>query len=154
MLTKTFQLTSPAFADGDIIPDQYTCQGDNISPEFVIRGVPAGAASLLLIVHDPDAPYGDYIHWTLWNINPTIGRIREDKLPAESVQGVNGFGHVHYDGPCPPSGIHHYKFDLYALDSCINLPEGAPEEDVRLMINEHAIAKTTLTGRFGAHALA
>ncbi len=151
---QTFQLTSPAFADGDIMPDRFTCQGENISPELEILGVPAGSASLAIVMHDPDAPHGDFLHWTAWNLEPQQTHILEDELPDAAVRGMNDLGHADYDGPCPPSGVHRYMFDLYALDSMLGLPEGAPEEDVRLYITDHAIAKTTLMGRFGAKALA
>ena len=149
-----FQLTSPAFADGGMMPERFSCEGANISPELAVSNVPIGAVSLAIIVHDPDAPHGDYIHWTLWNIPPNTGHIAEGKTPGGAIVGTNDFGHIQYDGPCPPSGIHRYMFDLYALDAMLDLRAGAPEEDIRLHISDHAIAKTTLTGRFGAKALA
>lgn len=153
-MAHTFQLTSPAFADGDTIPERFTCEGDNISPALVIAGVPQGTASLALIVHDPDAPHGDFIHWLVGNIPTAIDHILEGEAPDSTIQGINDFGHNHYDGPCPPSGVHRYVFDLYALDATLDLEDGAPEEDFRTAFAEHAIAKTTLTGRFGAKALA
>lgn len=153
-MTQPFQLASTAFADGEIMPDRFTCQGANVSPPLDIHGVPDGTVSLALILHDPDAPHGDYTHWTVWGIDPRQDNLDEDDLPDEVLQGVNDFGHSHYDGPCPPSGVHRYMFDLYALDARVTLPEGAPDEDIRMAISDHAIAKTTLMGRFGAKALA
>lgn len=151
---QAFQLTSPTFADGDIMPEQYTCEGENHSPALTIRGVPQGTVSLVLIVHDPDAPHGDFIHWLVGNLLPTSGELFENELPDSVIQGSNDFGHSQYDGPCPPSGVHRYIFDLYALDAVLTLQDGAPEEDFRTVVTNHAIAKTTLTGRFGARALA
>lgn len=153
-MAKTFQLSSPAFADGDTIPERFTCEGENASPALAITGVPQGATSLALIVHDPDAPHGDFVHWLVGNIPITIDRFPEGQAPDSAIQGTNDFGHEHYDGPCPPSGVHRYVFDLYALDSMLDLDDGAPEEDFRTAFADHAIAKTTLTGRFGAKALA
>lgn len=147
---NTFQLSSPAFADGDSIPDKYTCVGLNVSPPLTIRGVPEGTASLAMIVHDPDAPHGDYIHWTVWNINTDMDDIPEGWIPDDAVEGSNSAGRAQYMGPCPPSGVHHYLFDLYALDTTLDLPDAALEEDVRQAIADHAIAKTTLTGLYGA----
>ncbi len=148
MSAAIFQLTSPAFANGDTMPERYSCQGLNISPPLHIQGVPDRAASLALFVHDPDAPMGDYVHWTVWNMNTTIDAVPENWIPDDAIEGSNSSGHAQYMGPCPPSGTHHYIFDLYALDAPLDLPDGALEEDVRQGIADHAIAKTTLTGLF------
>jgi len=153
-MAHTFQLTSPAFADGDTIPDEYTCEGANKSPALTMQGIPQGTASLILLMHDPDAPKSDFVHWLVCNLEPGLTEIPEDRIPDSAVQGTNDFGHSHYDGPCPPTGVHRYVFDLYALDTTLDLGEGAPEEDFRTEIANHAIAKTTLTGRYGAKALA
>jgi hypothetical protein len=153
-MAHTFQLTSPAFADGDTIPERFACEGDNVSPALAIAGVPQGSQSLSLIMHDPDALRGDFVHWLVGNIPVSNKHLLEGKTPDSAIQGTNDFGHDHYDGPCPPSGVHHYVFDLYALDAMLDLEDGAPEEDFRTAFAEHAIAKTTLMGRFGAKALA
>jgi Raf kinase inhibitor-like YbhB/YbcL family protein len=141
-----FQLTSPAFADGDTIPEIYTCKGRNISPPLRIQGVPAGTDNLALIMHDPDAPRGDYIHWVLWGINPDISEIGEYEVPNGAFHGTTSAGNTVYTGPCPPSGTHHYLFDLYALDAQLDLTEGAHGDEVIDAVKEHLIAKTTLTG--------
>lgn len=148
--TVAFQLSSPAFADGDTIPDTYACKGRNVSPPLVISGVPAGTDSLALIMHDPDAPHGDFLHWAIWDINTDMDVLPEDTAPDGAVLGMNDFGKLRYSGPCPPSGTHHYLFDLYALDAPLGLNEGAPEEDIRQALADHAIAKTTLTGTLSA----
>ncbi len=144
--TVAFQLSSPAFADGDTIPDRYTCKGQNMSPPLIIEGVPAGTDSLALVLHDPDAPHGDFLHWAVWDINIDMDELPENAVPDGTVLGMNDFGKLRYDGPCPPSGTHRYMFDLYALDSPLGLSEGAPEEDIRQALADHAIAKTTLSG--------
>jgi hypothetical protein len=95
-------LVSPAFADGEPIPPLYTCDGANLSPELHWTGVPAGAVTLSLTCEDPDAPRGTFTHWVLWNLNPDRGQILSGEVPTEARQGLNGFGHLGYDGPCPP----------------------------------------------------
>lgn len=153
MAALAFQLTSPAFVDGGIIPTRYTCRGENNSPPLQITGTPSSAASLLLVVHDPDAPSGDFVHWMVWNLNPSVKVILENELPDDALQGTNSSNRLGYMGPCPPSDVHRYIFNLYALDTVPDLHEGAPEEDVLQVIADHALAKTTLLGRFGTPAM-
>jgi hypothetical protein len=143
------QLTSPAFNDNEMIPTIYTCKGQAINPPLAIAGVPAEAKSLALILHDPDAPSGDFLHWIVWNILPETNEINEDSVPPDAVQGMNTAGSNKYAGPCPPSGTHHYKFDLYALDDMINLPGSTSREDVESAMASHVLARSTLTGLFG-----
>lgn len=145
-----FQLTSPAFAEGDAIPETYTCKGRGISPPLEIHDTPNGTASLALIMHDPDAPHGDFLHWAVWNLNPDTTMIAEAWLPDDAAQGENDGGEPAYYPPCPPSGQHRYMFELYALDSMLDLVDGAPQEDVRQAIADHAIAKTVLMGTVSA----
>src|SRR5690242_10511521 len=96
-----FVLSSPAFAEGDEIPARYTCKGGNFSPPLTISGVPAGTAKLALVMHDPDAPNGDFLHWTLWRLNPDLREIPENTVPDNAFQGTNSAGNVGYMGPCP-----------------------------------------------------
>ena len=144
------QLTSPAFADGDTIPAKYTCKGIDVSPPLDIQGVPVEAASLAIVMHDPDAPHGDFLHWSVWNLNTDIISLGEDELPDNAMQGTNDFGQTDYRGPCPPSGMHHYVFDLYALDTELDLSEGADREELMDAINDHLVAQASLTGTFDA----
>ena len=145
------KLTSPAFADSDVIPDKFTCKGLNLSPPLDIRGVPEEAVSLALIVHDLDAPHGDFLHWAVWNLNPDLRSLDENQLPDTASQGTNGFGKMQYSGPCPPAGsTHRYIFDLYALDAELDLAEGAPWEDIEEAIADHQIAQASLHGTFSA----
>ena len=149
-MAEPFQIVSSAFDDDDLMPIRFTCKGANISPPLTISNVPVGTASIALIMHDPDAPNGDYIHWLVWNIPPEIDEFLEGEAPDSAIEGTNSFGNIHYDGPCPPSGTHRYVFELYALDAMLDLDEGAPEEDLQTEITEHALGQTSLTGRFGA----
>jgi Raf kinase inhibitor-like YbhB/YbcL family protein len=139
-------LRSPAFDDGGIIPDIYTCKGANISPPLVISNVPAEAVSLALIMHDPDAPGKDFLHWSMWGISPIITEIDEDIPPSDSVEGTNDFNDIGYGGPCPPSGTHRYVFDLYALGASVNLPLGASRQSIEKAIEAQQLARTTLIG--------
>lgn len=142
------QLTSPAFNDNGMIPAIYTCKGQGINPSLAIAGVPAEAKSLALIMHDPDAVSGDFLHWMVWNIAPQTTVINENSVPPDAVQGVNTAGTNKYTAPCPPSGTHHYKFDLYALDDMINLPGSSSREDVESAMSSHVLARSTLVGLF------
>lgn len=145
-----FGLASPAFAPGGSIPAKYTCKGDDISPPLEIKNVPPDTVSLALILHDPDAPAGDFLHWAVWNINPGQHVIAENTVPAGAVQGTNDFGNSHYGGPCPPAGTHHYVFDLYALNTKLSLPAGANRQQFEHAIGNYIVAQTTLTGTFTA----
>lgn len=147
-----FQLSSPVFANDASIPTIYTCKGVNASPPLHIDGTPEATVSLALVLHDPDAPSGDYLHWTMWNMSPETTTIGEDTVPWGAVQGTNDFGEIGYSGPCPPSGTHHYHFDLYALDDELTVPVGAKRGAVMEAIEAHAIATTTLIGTFSASA--
>jgi Raf kinase inhibitor-like YbhB/YbcL family protein len=139
------KLTSPVFENNGDIPSRYTCQGDNINPPLDIEGVPADAKSLVLIVDDPDAPMGIWVHWVVWNIKPT-DKIKEDSAPG--VQGVNDFGKQDYGGPCPPSGKHRYFFKLYALDTELDLDEGAHKKDVEGAMKGHILDKAEIVGLY------
>lgn len=141
-----FQLNSPVFAENGDIPDKYTCKGENISPPLEISGIPDGTASLALIMHDPNAPSGDFLHWTVWNISPETKSIAENSVPHGAVQGQNGFGESDYGGPCPPSGTHHYEFDMYALKTKLNLPAGSSRTQLEQAMRNQIIAETKLVG--------
>ena len=144
-------ITSSSFDDGDMIPKKFTCDGGDMNPELLIQNVPAEARSLALVLHDPDAPMpGGFTHWTVWNIDPRTSIIKEESIPPASVEGANNAGRVGYFGPCPPPGApHRYHFQLYALDTVIDLPEAAPAAALREKIKEHSIATAELVGRYG-----
>src|ERR1043166_8874141 len=110
---STMTLSSSAFANNGAIPAKYTCDGANVSPPLTIAGVPPGAKSLALTLDDPDAPGGSFGHWLVGKIPPSTPSIGEGQHLG--VEEQNGFGKPGYGGPCPPSGLHHYAFTLYAM---------------------------------------
>lgn len=144
--TGAFQITSSAFANGATIPDKYTCHAENVSPPLSFNGVPQDTQSLTLIVHDPDAPGGDWTHWLLWNIPPQTTHFPEGTPLSGSVSGISDFGVPGYGGPCPPSGTHHYYFELYALDSKLQLPTSSRRSNVESALQGHILAHTVLMG--------
>ncbi len=153
--SMTLQLTSDAFANGQSIPAKYTCIGKNISPALTWTEPPAGTQSFALIVDDPDAPGGNWVHWVLFNIKPDMRGLQEN-LPTTGKNvdpnaiyvGNNSSGAAAYQGPCPPSGTHRYFFKLYALDTTISLLPGATKEQVLKEVNGHILAQAELMGTF------
>ena len=142
------KIISSAFEDKQMIPPKYTCDGENINPPLQISNIPTETQSLALIVDDPDAPSGDWIHWLVWNINPAIKLITEDKSPQGAIQGTNDFNKQNYGGPCPPSGIHHYQFKIYALDTLLNLPSSSRKKDLEKAMENHILDKTLIVGLY------
>jgi len=143
------QLTSPAFAHNSPLPVDYTCKGRAVSPPLAIHDVPETAKSLVLIMHDPDAAQGkDFLHWSVWNINPDTTEIAENSLPPGAAQGTNDWSSVTYGPACPPagSGLHHYMFDLYALDTTLNSANGAGLEELEIAMKDHILAVAQLVG--------
>ncbi len=149
-----FKLSSPAFDDGGSIPQKYTCQGDNVSPELNWSEAPAGAKSFALIVEDPDAPGGTFTHWVLFDMSAGTKQLAEDSGPNNTggpigVSGNNSSGRAGYIGPCPPSGSHRYYFRLYALDvPALNLQAGAARSEVEAAIQNHIVGTAETMGRY------
>ena len=141
-------ITSPAFPHKGMIPKKYTCDGVDVSPPLSIGNVPEKTKSLALIIDDPDAPMGTWVHWVVWNIGPGIGEIPENTAPPEALQGTNDFGKRRYGGPCPPSGTHRYFFKLYALDTQLTLDAGATKAQVEEAISGHLLGKAELVGLY------
>lgn len=146
--SDSMHLTSSAWQEGGSIPEQYTCDGEDVSPPLAVSGVPEGAQSLVLIVDDPDAPRGDWVHWTVWNIAPETAEIAQSSVPAEAVEGMTDFGQPGWGGPCPPSGEHRYQFKLYALDARLDLPSTARKADIEKAMEGHILEQTVLVGRY------
>ncbi|MGD0230200.1 MAG: YbhB/YbcL family Raf kinase inhibitor-like protein [Syntrophorhabdales bacterium] len=142
------RISSPAFTENSKIPKQYTCDGQDVSPPLTITGVPEGVASLALIVDDPDAPVGTWVHWVVWGINPATREIKEGSLPKGAVQGINSFRKNDYGGPCPPSGSHRYFFKLYALDKAVILDPHATKADLERTMKGHIVAQAETMGRY------
>lgn len=115
------KIVSQAFGHNEIMPAKFTCDGENVNPPLSISEVPEGTASLVLVVDDPDAPGGTFTHWIVYNLDPTVSEIAENNLKDEEFRGKNSFGTFDYGGPCPPRGMHHYRFKLYALDTMLTL---------------------------------
>jgi len=119
-----------------------------MNPPLSIEGVPREAKTLALVVDDPDAPGGNWVHWTVWNIDPNVKTIDENIIPVGAVEGRTSFGHSGYGGPCPPSGVHHYQFKLYALNEYLLLSPSANEEDLLRVMKGHIIDSAELTGLY------
>ncbi len=145
---NVMQLTS-VFSDKQAIPSRFTCDGENVNPELNITGVPANTKSLSLIVDDPDAPDGDFVHWVSWNLEAETLQIKENSLPGGAVVGKNDFGNNSYGGPCPPSGTHRYQFKVYALDIKLDLPAGAGKKELLTAMNGHILSQAMLVGNYG-----
>jgi Raf kinase inhibitor-like YbhB/YbcL family protein len=144
----SFALTSTAFKDGQPIPRTFTCDGENTSPPLAWSGWPDSTEQLALIMNDPDAPNGDFVHWIMWSFTPTDGPIAAGRVPLTAIQGNNGTGQEKYTGPCPPSGVHHYNFTLYALSGAPQIPDGAEVDQLRSALDGITIASTTLVGTY------
>jgi Raf kinase inhibitor-like YbhB/YbcL family protein len=142
----TLVLTSSAFEDGGTVPQRYTCTGRNESPPLQWSGVPDDAGSLALVVTDPDAPGGTYVHWVVFNLDKTTRSLSPGALPAGTRQARNSAGHARYDGPCPPNGTHHYRFTVYALRTPTTLDDGIDTTRALDAIDAKAIGRGTLVG--------
>ena len=140
------KLTSSAFNNSQSIPQKYTCQGEDISPPLEISVTPKGTQSLVLIVDDPDAPLGTFTHWVVYNIPPETTSIAENSLPQGALQGINSGDKSKYNGPCPPSGTHHYVFKLYALDTTYQIKMLRDKKSVEDFMESHIITQAQLIG--------
>ena len=145
---STITISSPAFKHNDHIPAKYTCDGADVSPPLLIANVPPAAKSLALIVDDPDAPAGTWVHWVLWNIDPKTTDLAENAVPSGAQQGLNDFRSHSYGGPCPPSGTHRYFFKLYALDSTLTLGANSTKAALEKAMKGHILAQTELIGLY------
>lgn len=148
-------LTSPAFDDGATVPEKFTCDGADVSPPLEISGVPGEAASLALVVDDPDAPAGTWVHWVLWGLSADRRELPEGVPPEDVVlggarQGTNDFGNPGYGGPCPPPGHgpHRYFFKLYALREAPGLAPRASKAELLEAIDALVVGSCELMGRY------
>jgi Raf kinase inhibitor-like YbhB/YbcL family protein len=143
------ELNSGAFEAGGQIPQRHSCEGEDTSPPLTWSGVPAGTASLALIVDDPDAPVAEpFVHWLAWGIDPASGGLEEgESVPSE---GASSFGDVGYRGPCPPPGHgpHRYFFRLHALDAAIELASGASRQELDAALEGHVLETAELIGTY------
>lgn len=139
------KISSPEFKHNGMIPKKFTCDGDDVNPAIEIEDVPQAAKSLALIMDDPDAPMGTFVHWVMFNI-PVTTRVGENSAPGK--QGVNDFRKKGYGGPCPPSGTHRYFFKLYALDQELDLEEGIRKADLEAAMKDHILEQAELIGLY------
>lgn len=142
------------FAPGEPIPALHTCDGEDVSPPLRWSDAPAEAKSLVLIVDDPDAPAGTFVHWVLYDLPASASALPEriarlDVVPGGGSQGLNDFARVGYGGPCPPPGRpHRYVFKLYALDTRLGLAPRKRKPDVLQAMRGHVLAEAELVGRY------
>jgi Raf kinase inhibitor-like YbhB/YbcL family protein len=153
------QLTTMAFETGGRIPVRYTCDGEDLSPPLAWSGIPKGTAGFVLIMDDPDAPPGTWVHWVLFDLPSDTKQLAEGLPKTETVEGggthgacwgVSSYSRVGYHGPCPPPGSpHRYFFRLYALDAPLGLPAKATKEEVLEAMRGRVLAEAELTGVYG-----
>ena len=151
----SFTISSPDFSNRGTMASKFTCDGADASPHLVWTDPPAGTQSFALLVDDPDAPVGNWNHWTLWNI-PSSSRglpenvAKDERLPDGTMQGKNDFRKSGYNGPCPPPGKpHRYYFKLFALDTKLDLKSGSGNRELEAAIKGHVLAQTEWVGRYG-----
>ncbi len=152
-----FEITSPAFSDGGPIPRAHTCDGADLSPPLTWRDAPKGTSAFALVVDDPDAPAGTWVHWVVYGLDASttnlpagIPTTPELEQPIGATQGTNDFRRSGYGGPCPPRGRpHRYVFTLYALDTRIALPPGATKNVLLRAIKEHVLEEAKMIGTYG-----
>lgn len=140
---RQLTISSPAFQNNEMIPAKYTCDGLNISPPLDIEQIPKDAKSFVLIVDDPDAANGPFVHWIVWNI-PVKHHLHENEV--HGIEGLNDSNQHHYSGPCPPRGTHRYYFKIYALDSLLELPPDTRKETLEQTMSEYIVAFGELIG--------
>jgi Raf kinase inhibitor-like YbhB/YbcL family protein len=142
---QTLQISSSSFVSEDYIPPQFTCQGMNVNPPLFFSGIPANTQSLAIIMDDPDAPMGTWVHWVVFNLPPTTQLTSKNTL---GTFGKNDWGKLAYGGPCPPDGTHRYFFKLYALDSKLNLNPGITKSQLEKAMAGHIIEQAVMVGLY------
>jgi len=147
VMESKLTINSPVFENGDPIPAEYSCNGEDISPELIFSGIPDGTQSLALIVDDPDAPIGTWVHWVLFNLPPDT-----DGLPRGAsgigTDGQNSWKRAGYGGPCPPGGTHRYFFKLYAVDQILDLQTDTNKKQLEAALEGHILDQAELMGTF------
>lgn len=154
MAEQTMTVESKAFEHEGPIPPRYSCDGQDVSPQLAWSGAPDGTASYAILMEDPDAPGGTFVHWVYYDIPADTSELPEaiagDERPVPGgTQGTNSFGSVGYGGPCPPGGTHRYFFTVYALDVELGLAPGVTKDDFLDAAESHVLAQGTLMGTFG-----
>jgi hypothetical protein len=148
---SSLEVKSASFSDGGFIPQKYTCEDADLSPDVQWTAAPAGTRSIALVMHDPDAP-ADFTHWIVYNMEASTRELAEGaslraEMPQGSSEGSNSYGKTGYAGPCPPAGKpHHYVFRIYALDRRLVLPEGATRRQLEAAMKGHVVAEGQMIG--------
>ncbi len=148
---SNFTLESEAFDNGGVIPRKYGYKNGNLSPPLKISGAPENTSSLALIMDDPDAmgAVGKvWVHWVLWNIDPSTMELKENSIPKDCLEGETDFGEIGYGGPAPPDKEHTYIFKLYALDQKLGADKNSTKKQIEKAMINHIIAETRLEGRY------
>lgn len=160
MTTMTFTITSPSFGNGEYIPKKHACGGEDVSPALSWDGLPGAAKSVAVIMDDPDAPAGAWVHWIIFDLPASAKGVKEnaprtEALPDGSKQGLvwgtddASCSRIGYFGPCPPPGKpHHYVFRVYALDKFLGLPAGTAKGALLKAMKGHILAQGELTGLY------
>lgn len=144
----TMNIISTAFENNELIPKIYTCDGKKINPPLLFSNIPDNAQSLVLIMEDSDAPNGTFVHWIVFNIPPMVREISEHSTPDASIEGATSAGTPGYVSPCPPSGIHHYIFTLYALDVILQIGQESDHAGLTQAMEEHILEKAQVVGLY------
>lgn len=147
------ELRSEAFDEGGEIPDEYTCDGEDVSPPLTWSGAPGETETFALIMDDPDAPAGTFVHWVAYDLPASATELPrsvppETVLPPGGVHGENSWRRLGYGGPCPPDGTHRYVFKLYALDASLGLDPGAAKRTVLQAMEDHVLEEARLVGEY------
>lgn len=147
------ELRSPAFDHGETIPVEHTCDGEDVSPVLEWSGTPEETERFVLIMDDPDAPVGTFVHWVAYDIPASTDRLprsvpAETVIPAGGTHGENSWNRLGYGGPCPPDGTHRYFFKLYALDASLGLDPGATKKAVLDAMEGHVLEEARLMGEY------
>lgn len=155
VIPESIQITSTSFSHGETIPTIFTCDGEDISPDLAWKNIPDGTRSLVLIVRDPDAPAGEWVHWLLYDIPSNVDSLpeaiaTEEMIPGIGAQGSNDFGNLGYGGPCPPGSTpHRYFFNLYAIDTMLELRPGIKIQELNDAMQGHQLAWGEMMGTYG-----
>jgi Raf kinase inhibitor-like YbhB/YbcL family protein len=149
-VTDSLIVSSPAFGEGETIPSVFTCQGDGASPPLAWQGVAEGTVELAVVVDDPDAAGGTYVHWIVTGLAPATVALDAGKLPDGAHQATNSSGKTGYSPPCPPKGEHRYRFTVYTLSSALTLADGASTDTALKAIRAAASARGRISGRVAA----
>jgi Raf kinase inhibitor-like YbhB/YbcL family protein len=149
-VAETITVTSPALTDGETVPERFTCDGEDVSPALEWAGLPDGTAEVVILVDDPGAEGGTFVHWVVWGLDGASGGLGENAVPGTASEGTNGFGDPGWAGPCPPegSGPHRYRFTVLALSGDLDVESGATADEVAEAAGDLVLAQGRLTGSY------